>query len=108
MDGAVGRILDTIFNNNHDSSSSSLLSNVLDDFEVLETPSHSSQSTSQSSSTRSSTEATTATTTSEASTSPRKVTPTHSMAAETAVPESSSNADNDSSSSSVDDTEVSV
>lgn len=111
---AVGRILDTIFNNNHDSSSSSLLSNVLDDFEILETPSHSSQSTSQSSSTstRSSTEATTATTTSEASTSPRKVTnsqtPTHSMATETAVPESSSNADNDSSSSIVDDTEVSV
>lgn len=40
----VGRILDTIFNNNHDSSSSSLLSTGTDDFVILDAPSHSAQS----------------------------------------------------------------
>lgn len=50
----VGRILDTIFNNNHDSNSSSLLSTGGDDFVILDTPSHSSQSAIQSSTSTSS------------------------------------------------------
>lgn len=69
----VGRILDTIFNNNHDSMSSSLLSTGGDDYVILDTPSHSRQFATQSSSSTSSSSFSEARDAREASTaSPRK------------------------------------